>query len=106
MALIDPVNPLTAVQRAANRIREDSARLHMAMLHTHQSIYQTLWNTPGVDPQDILDELDTDAASLFVAGSKAVDILLGQNPNCLTEEQYVPQQAPAFNQGGTVTLAP
>ncbi len=104
MALIDTTSPLTATQRATNQIREDSARLHLVMLFTHQSIYRTLWDAD--DPQAVLDELGADATSLFVSGAKVVEIILGQNPNALTPEQYIPQRVPTFNQNGTVTLAP
>lgn len=118
MALINIEPTATVAQKAAKRIRSASARLHALMLNSHQEIYQALWETPTSPPaepndpptyinaQDILNELGTDAAALFVAGGKAVEILLGQNAAALTEAQYLPKRAPTINVNGTVTLAP
>lgn len=106
MALIDTTSPLSPVQQAALEVRRQSAYLQSAMLTAHQQIYQTVWSNPNATPQEILDEIGTDAADLFIAGSKLVDIVLTQNPAALTEEQYLPKQAPTLNPDGTVTLAP
>ena len=105
MSLIDPNSNLTAAQKTARIIRLSAVRLHSVMLSSHQEIFNALWETPGVDAQDVLDEFGTDATSLFDSGAAAVGILLSQNPTCLTEVQYLPKRIPTFNPGGTVTLA-
>ena len=104
MPLININESLTDTQIRSRAIRRESKQLHMVMLSSHQNIYNALWGAS--DPQAVLDDLGEAAASLFVTGSKAVDILLSQNPNALTEEQYLPKRAPTLNQDGTVTLAP
>ena len=106
MALIDTTINQTPAQKAATRIRQQSASIHAALLGAHQIIFHALWHTPDATPQEILTELGGDAAGLFYTGSRAVEIVLSQKPDALTEDQYMPPQAPIINPDGSVTLMP
>jgi hypothetical protein len=106
MSLISPPQSpeLTPSQTAAAQIRQQVQAVWSAMVLGQIDIFRLVWSAPDATPQEVLDELGTDAAQLFQLGAANVATILGIDAAALSDNQWKPPFVVDFNQDGTVTV--
>jgi hypothetical protein len=105
MSLILPVEPvLTPAQTAAAAIREQVQRTWRTMVLGQIDIFAKVWKSGDYTPQEVLDELGTDAAQLFQLGAANVTTILTIDPTALAEPDWKPPHEVTLNPDGTVTV--
>ena len=89
------------VTQVKGRMVKLASGLYAQTVSQHTRLFQQLWKSPKVTPQEILDEYGTDAAQLFAFSAQLQALALGINPD------YEPLVSPyeyIINPDGTVTV--
>jgi 3-methyladenine DNA glycosylase Tag len=89
------------INRLKAEIITKNSRLYRKMKREHRDLFNKIWKSEEVSPQEILDSFGTDAVSLFVYSS-AIQTLLSQVDNTYTP--MVPPSEYIINPDGTVTV--
>ena len=104
MNLLSPIiQTETAEDHAKKRIFMLTSEIFQQMKITHNEVYRTVWKHPSLTPQQVLDALGTNAASLFVLGADQISLILKYDPS-FPEESWKPPFKVIFNEDGTVTV--
>jgi 3-methyladenine DNA glycosylase Tag len=89
------------INRLKAEIIKKNSRLYKKIKREHKNLFNMIWESEEVSPQEILDSFGTDAESLFVY-SISMQTLLAQ-----VNSEYVPLETPneyVINEDGTVTV--
>jgi len=83
------------------KITDISKKLYRKNENLHRQLFNMVWESDELTPQEILDEYGTDAKDLFIFSGQIQGMLLAINPNYIaldTPNEYV------INLDGTITI--
>lgn len=108
MSVLDnnnPANePVPSAKVAANMLLNMTRQTFNQMTHSFNRGAKVFWNNPmGANPQDIANELGTDAAEVFRLHAKLGALLSEVKPDSITEGASVVGNF-TVNNDGTVTV--
>lgn len=88
---------------AADTIKETSFIINKRLVRVFAEGINTLWNHPHVSPQQVCDELGTDAKEVFELHSALGEFLEANSPNDISE---IKSKIGSYtlNSDGTVTI--
>lgn len=103
-----PIDNVTPAQRKATRLKMGAKQMTETMAHQWAGMFSALWDDQN--PQDILDELGTDAAEFFELNTALVTFMLtsltGKRDDlvAMIQEKVATLPAHTVNPDGTVTV--
>lgn len=104
--ILNPVPPAqqTPAGEVALQIRRIVASTWNRMRYAQEECHRLLWDHPeGINPQEILDALGTDAADLFAVGADLSELILKHDPE-FPLSRVQPPVPPVFEPDGKVKL--
>jgi len=92
---------LTEIEQHKQNITIKNQKLYKRIKNEHSKIFDMIWNTRDITPQEVLDSFGTDAQDLFTFSSSIQTLLSQVDSNYVA---LVPPMEYEINENGTVTV--
>lgn len=103
MSILDNINNISLAQNAANNMRNQARDLFGAMVNVFNSGSQEFWNNSNATPEEIANELGSDAKEIFELHSKLGQLIASVKPLAIEEGLSLVGNF-TLNDNGTVSI--
>lgn len=103
MSILDNISSISPAQNAANNMRNQARDLFGAMVNVFNSGSQEFWNNSNATPEEIANELGSDAKEIFELHSKLGQLIASVKPLAIEEGLSLVGNF-TLNDNGTVSI--
>lgn len=103
MSILDNISSISPAQNAANNMRNQARDLFGAMVNVFNSGSQEFWNNSNATPEEIANELGSDAKEIFELHSKLGQLIASVKPLVIEEGLSLVGNF-TLNDNGTVSI--